>query len=189
MSKRYSDISKDIILYMALFGIISVAATSPFFLVNIAKFILKNKKYFKNRYDQNKIARALERLKRNRIVILTEKDGKFKIELTEKGKRKVEEIKFEDIKIETPKFWDKKWRIIIFDIPEKQRKRARNALREKLQRLGFYQLQKSVWAHPYPCEKEAHFLCELFNIHRFVNIITADKIYNDVMLKKYFKLL
>ena len=55
--------------------------------------------------------------------------------------------------------------------------------------LGFYQLQKSVWAIPYPCEKEIQFLCELFSINRFVNIITADKIYNDIILRKYFDLL
>lgn len=189
MVKEYKSISKDIILYIALAGMISVAATSPFFLVNIAKVILKNKKYFKNKYDKNKVSQALERLKRNKVVILSEKEGEFVVELTEKGKRKVRQIKLESMEIETPKFWDKKWRIVVFDIPEKQRKRARNALREKLQKLGFYQLQKSVWAHPYPCEKEVQFLCELFDIDRFVNIITADKIYNDVLLRKHFNFL
>lgn len=189
MVSKYKSISKDIILYIALVGMISVAATSPHFLINVAKFILKNKKYFKQKYDQNKVAQALERLKRNKIVILSEKNGEFIVELTDKGKRKVKQIKLEDMKIEAPKLWDGKWRIIIFDIPEKKGKKARNALREKLQKLGFYQLQKSVWAHPYPCEKEVQFLCELFNVYRFVNIITADKIYNDVLLRKYFKLL
>jgi len=189
MIERCKNISKDIILYIALAGIVSVAATSPYFFINIAKLILKDKKYFKNKYDENKVAQALERLKRNKVVILSEKDGEFVVELTDKGKRKVKQIKLESMKIETPKFWDKKWRIVIFDIPEKQKKRARNALREKLQKLEFYQLQKSVWVHSYPCEKEIQFLCELFDIYRFVNIITADKIYNDIKLRNYFKLL
>ncbi len=189
MSEKIKGISKDIILYIALAGMISIAATSPYFLINIAKLILKDKKYFESKYDKNKVAQALERLKRNKLIILSEKDGEFAVELTEKGKRKVKQIKLESMKIETPKLWDKKWRIVVFDIPEKQKKMARNALREKLEKLGFYQLQKSVWAHPYPCEKEIHFLCELFDIYRFVNIITADKIYNDVLLRKYFKFL
>jgi len=189
MFRENKNISNDILLCIAFAGVISVAATSPYFFVNIAKFILRNKKYLKNKYDQNKIAKTLERLKRNRLIILNEKDGFFNVELTREGKRKIEKIKLENLAIMTPKFWDNKWRIVIFDIPEKQRKRARNALREKLQKLGFYQLQKSVWAYPYPCEKEVQFLCELFDIYRFVNIITADKIYNDILLRKHFKLL
>lgn len=186
---KYRSLSKDILLGLAMAGIIAVAATSPFFLVNIAKAFLTNKKYSKKGYDKDKVAKAFERLKRNHLIILKEAGGKFTVELTEKGRRKVEEIKFEDMAIEVPSVWDRKWRIVIFDIPEKQHKRARNALREKLQKLGFYQLQKSVWAHPYPCEKEVQFLCELFDINRFVNIITADKIYNDIFLRKYFDLL
>jgi len=186
---KYSALSKDIILGIAAAGIIAVAATSPFFLINLAKFFIKNKKYLKKEYDEHRVAKAFERLKRNRLIILKETDGKFTVELTDKGRRRVEEIKFSDMAIKVPLVWDKKWRIVIFDIPEKHGKRARNALREKLQKLGFYQLQKSVWAFPYPCEKEIQFLCELFDIGRFVNIITADKIYNDIIVKKYFKLL
>ena len=160
---KYSSISKDILFGLAVAGIITVAATSPFFLVNIVKAFLANKKYPKKGYDKNKVAKAFERLKRNRIIILKEENGKFTVELTDKGRRKVEQIKFDDMAIKIPSVWDRKWRIVIFDIPEKQLKRARNALREKLQKLGFYQLQKSVWALPHPCEKEVQFLCEFFD--------------------------
>jgi len=44
--------------------------------------------------------------------------------------------------------WDKKWRIVIFDIEEKQ-KRTREALRYKLRELGFGMIQESVWISPY----------------------------------------
>ena len=185
---KYSSLSKNILLSLSVAGIIAVTATSPFFLINLAKVFL-HKKYLNKGYNKSKVARALERLKRNRLIILRENDGKFTVELTEKGRRKIEEIKLDDMAIKIPQVWDGKWRIVIFDIPEKHHKRARNALREKLQRLGFYQLQKSVWALPYPCEKEIQFLCELFNVGRFVNIITGDEIYNDVILRKYFDLL
>jgi DNA-binding transcriptional regulator PaaX len=186
---RYKELTKDILLYLAIAGAITIAATSPYFLLNIAKGILRNKKYFKKKLDERKIARLIERLKRNRLIILNEEDGKFKIELTEKGKRVVKEIQFEKMEIERPAIWDGKWRVVIFDIPEKYRKRARDALREKLKKLEFFRLQKSVWVIPYPCEKEIQFLCELFEIIPFVNIIIAENIYNDIKLRKYFKLL
>ena len=193
MPNKYKETTKDILLCLFTAGVIMVAATSPFFLINIAREIKRNRKYIKKeiikKLDERKIAKALERLKRNRLIILSEKNGKFKLELTKKGKRIVEEIQLEDMKIEKPISWDKKWRIVIFDIPEKYKRRARDALREKLQKMKFYQLQKSVWANPYPCEKEIQFLCEFFEITPYVNIILADNIYNDIKLRKYFNLL
>ena len=121
------------------------------------------------------MSKSLTGLNKNKIIILKEVDGKFIVKLTEKGKKVVEEIQFESMEIKKQKVWDGKWRIVIFDIPEKQMKIARNALRTKLQNLGFYQIQKSVWAYPYPCEKEIQFLCEIFNINPYINIIIAGR--------------
>lgn len=44
--------------------------------------------------------------------------------------------------------WDKRWRIVIFDIAETDRN-ARKALRDKLRQLGFGMLQESVWITPH----------------------------------------
>ena len=165
-----------------------VASTSPYFLINIARAIIKNKKYSKNKTNEQKIVKSLRRLRENKLIILQEKeDGKFIIQLTKKGKRKIKEINIEKLEITKQKVWDKKWRIVAFDIPEKK-KNGRDALRQKLQELNFYQLQKSVFVCPYPCEKEVHFLSEFFDIGDFVNIIIADNIYDDVRLKNNFDL-
>jgi len=186
MKERYSPITKEILLTIALAGMIVIASTSPYFLVNIAKTVIKNKKYIKNKINERKVVRSLMRLRKNKIIILRKKEnGEFIIQLTDKGKKKTEEINIEKLEIKKQNIWDKKWRIVAFDIPEKK-KRARNALRQKLQELNFYQLQKSVWVCPYPCEKEVQFLCEFFNISYFVDIITADNICDDSKLRKYF---
>lgn len=191
MRKRYGETTKDILLTMAIVGIITVAVTlSPNLLYNIAKEIIKIKKkdWEDKNADPKKLSRSLTGLNKNKIIILKEVNGKFIIKLTEKGKKVVKEIQFENIKIEKPKKWDRKWRIIIFDIPEGGRRIARDALRNKLQKLGFYLIQKSVWVYPYPCEKEVQLLCEMFEINPYVNIITAENIYNDGAVKKYFRL-
>lgn len=49
--------------------------------------------------------------------------------------------------------WDEKWRVVIFDIPEKK-KRVRDRLREKLRELGFGMIQESVWISPYDVAKD-----------------------------------
>lgn len=45
------------------------------------------------------------------------------------------------------KSWDRKWRVVIFDIEEKE-KITRNSLRRKLISLGFGKIQKSVYVSP-----------------------------------------
>ena len=190
MRIRYGEITKDVLLMLAVAGIFAVAATSPNFLINITRAIIKDKKYTKkySNFNENALARSLSGLNKNKIIILKEIEGKFTVKLTEKGKRVVKEILFDSMKIEKQKIWDKKWRIVIFDIPERKKRVARNAMRWKLQNLGFFQLQKSVWVCPYPCEKEIQLICEVFRINPFVNIVTAEKIYNDDNLRKYFNI-
>lgn len=113
-------------------------------------------------------------------------DGSFSFILTNKGKIRAITYRFDEMKIEK-KDWDGKWRIVIFDIPEKIRK-GRDALRDKLKKLGFYELQKSVFVFPYECEDEIDFIIEFFNLRRYVRSGVLEKIDNDLHLKKIFKL-
>jgi len=188
MKGKYSQLAKDILVSLAFAGGFAImASTSAYFLLPLLKEISDD--YTREKLRKKRADKIFNRLRKRGLIILSEKeDGKFVIELTKKGKRKVQEIQFENLKIEKPKRWDKKWRVIIFDIPDKYKRRARDALREKLKNLGFYSLQKSVWVIPYPCEKEIQFLCELFNIWPYVKIIIAEKISNDIKIRRYFKL-
>ncbi|MCX6723972.1 MAG: hypothetical protein NT155_02220 [Candidatus Staskawiczbacteria bacterium] len=190
MRIRYKKITKNILLTLAIVGVVSVAATSPYFLINIARAILKDKKCNKEKNSTNEVnlSRSLAGLNKNRIIILKREGDNFTVRLTEKGKRLVRSIQFDNMKIEKQEVWDGKWRIVIFDIPERRGKHVRDAMRWKLQKLGFYQFQKSVWACPYPCEGEIRLLCEVLGASPFVNIITAQEIYNDGNLRKYFDL-
>ena len=47
--------------------------------------------------------------------------------------------------------WDGQWRLVIYDIPESDRK-LRLRLRRELSRHGFGCLQKSVWISPHPAQ-------------------------------------
>lgn len=56
------------------------------------------------------------------------------------------------------KKWDRLWRIVFYDVNEKQRS-TRLALQQKLENLGFGRLQKSVYISPLPiCEDLREFL-------------------------------
>ena len=86
-----------------------------------------------------------------------------------------------------PKRWDKKWRILIFDIPE-SKKKQREYIRMTLINLGFIRLQDSVWVYPYDCEDYINLLKTDLHAGKDVLYIIADKIEYDAPLRKYFEL-
>jgi DNA-binding transcriptional regulator PaaX len=93
---------------------------------------------------------------------------------------------FNNLIIKRPQRWDKKWRIVLFDIPEEKRK-IRDALRKKLKNLGFLEFQKSVFIFPYPCSNEINFVVNFFDIHNYVYYLEAP-ISSDFDFREYFKL-
>jgi DNA-binding transcriptional regulator PaaX len=138
--------------------------------------------------NKQALERAIRRLYENKLVDYKEsRDGTVKIIINDKGKEKALAYKLDEMKVKIPKKWDSKWRIVIFDIPESFKK-ARNALRFHLKRLGFYQLQKSVFVLPYPCEDEIEFIVELYGVRPYVRQLLAHSLDNELHLKKIFKL-
>ncbi len=114
-------------------------------------------------------------------------DGSFKLVLTEAGKRqaRIQLLFGKSIRFRNPKRWDKKWRIVMFDIPEKEKK-FRDILREHLRELRFYKLQHSVFVSPYPCEKPLLELAALYKAGPYVRVVTAERIDNEEKLKDHF---
>ena len=140
------------------------------------------------RIDQRSFNRSLKRLHGEKLVkevYLT--DGSFQLVLTKEGKRqaRIRYLFGQAIRFKNPKVWDKKWRVVLFDIPEKNRV-FRNILREHLRELKFYKLQQSVFVSPYPCEKQIAELIALYRAESFVRIMTVGWIDNEERLKKRF---
>jgi len=191
---RYGKIAKDILAAIAITGIFAVAATSPYFFINLARAIKKDSDYKRRKKggepEDKVLARSLAGLNKNKLVIVRREGYSYTVKLTDMGKKIIKRMQFENMRIEKQEKWDGKWRIVIFDIPEGNKRRGkvlRDAMRAKMKAMGFYQLQKSVWAHAYPCEKEIQLLCEILKISPFVNILVAEKIYNDGALREYFR--
>jgi len=113
------------------------------------------------------------------------KNGTLTLILTEKGRKKALTYNIDNMKIPMQR-WDGKWRIVIFDVPE-ERKNARNALREKLKNLGFCELQKSVFVHPFSCKDQIDFIIEFFELRPNVRYGVLESIDNELHLKNIFK--
>lgn len=98
------------------------------------------------------------------------KDGASYLRLTSSGKRKIERD-FPLFKIQENK-WDRRWRIISFDIDEINKK-VRDRFRYKLKELGFGMLQKSVFITPYDITKDFAEFIEEQKLDDYVYIMEA----------------
>lgn len=107
------------------------------------------------------------------------------LKLTAKAMARLDKLDIEAVKITIPKKWDGLWRIVFYDIPE-HKKAGRDALSLKLRQLGFYQLQRSVWVHPHPCEKELSAVALVYGVHSYLTLVTATTIQNQSRLLNIF---
>lgn len=114
-------------------------------------------------------------------------DGTVTLMLNEKGRETALRYDLERMSIPRPERWDGKWRIVLFDIPE-YKKQAREALREMLYVMNFYQYQKSVFVHPHDCRKELKFLVEHYEVAAHVRLILAESLDNELKVRRHFKL-
>jgi CRISPR-associated endonuclease Cas2 len=141
-----------------------------------------------HRIDQQNFNRSLRSLCEQKLLKeMRHPDGTIALRLTEQGKQyaSYSNLFGNTIKIKRPKKWDKLWRLVMFDIPEKKRA-FRNILRGHLKTIGFIELQKSAFIFPFPCEKEIACLTELYNASSFVRVATIQTIDNEKDLKQYF---
>ncbi len=112
-------------------------------------------------------------------------DGQSKkFKLTNEGRL---ETLFIKAQLETPKVWDGKWRMVIFDIPEEDRQQ-RNRLRFLLKVNGFQQIQKSVFVNPYPLNRDALTYLRETGLDEFIRVFRIDQVDNEAKLKKQFNL-
>lgn len=137
--------------------------------------------------ERNKMRQNLTRLYRKREIAFLKKDNRYIITLTESGKRRLLSYSLQELAVAPQKTWDGIWRVIIFDIPEKE-KSARDSMRFYLKRAGFVQIQDSVFVTPYPCRNEVDFLVEYHSIQPYVRMIEANVIDGANELKDYFNL-
>ena len=182
--KPKSEIAKDILGSLIIGGMIAVAATSPFFIINLIKCFKGLKKY-----PNKKVYDNFYKLKKQGLVDFYEKNNQIYISLTEKGKKKAGWMQIDALKIKKTKKWDGKWRILLFDIVE-TKKFHREALRGKLIELGFRLLQKSAWVIPYECKDEIGLLKSFFGLSdKEVKLVVAQSIEGEKELKERFKLI
>jgi len=182
--RKLRNKTKKKILLLLLSGIAIGLSRSP----GKAKYIIRQVPKALRDIDREHLYKLVKEFHHERLIDYQENsDGAISIILTEDGRKHSLRYSIDDLIIPIPNQWDRKWRLVLFDIPEKKRK-GRDALRQKLRELGFYEWQKSAFIFPYPCESEINFVVEVFDLRPYVRHAELSNVTNEAELKIRFKL-
>src|SRR3989344_4940444 len=165
-SVRGSKIQRLILNSVATAGVLSIALVAPNVIMSMKKLGLLSK----GRQREYVTSSAAKLVKRG---LLRFKDGYY--QLTEEGEKILRRWELADYNLKRPTKWDGKWRMIIFDIPEKKRS-IRKQVVTLFNQAGFYRLQDSVWIYPYDCEDVIGLLKTDFGIGKDELYIIANEI-------------
>lgn len=174
--------TKEILTLLAGGAVFGLSIVFPALPMALSPFIIDKNKFNNRYYNQ-----TMKRLEKQKLVEIVYEGDQTIVRITKEGKVRALRYKLSEMQVKRPKVWDKKWRIVIFDIPEKY-KRVRELFRWHLKSMNFYMLQKSVWVHPYPCEGEIEFLRQVYKVGINVTYILAEKLENSQYLKDRFEL-
>ncbi|MEK7144341.1 MAG: hypothetical protein AAB794_00545 [Patescibacteria group bacterium] len=171
----------------AVLATIAIAVAVPF--AAVAGNALQLLKYLPNeKYNLKYRAKsAAGRLVAKKYAVWIDRGGKKYLHVTPAGRRA---FAFEQAKVtfkNQKKKWDGRWRMIVFDVPERRRG-TRTRLCTVMREIGFVRLQDSVWVYPYDCEDFIALLKAELKIGKDVLYAIADTIEHDKNLRHQFNL-
>jgi hypothetical protein len=186
MPKRgeITDIVDGLLKFSLSSGTITLGLVAPGSLHALERPLQNYFKRIDERKREREFQRALRYMKNKGLVKGSYEHG---LQITEKGRERLEKTKIDNLKINKPEKWDKRWRIILFDIPE-PKKQSRDALSSKLKDIGFSLLQKSVWVYPFECRQEVEQLSVVLEVDKFVTYIETSYIDKQALLERKFNL-
>ena len=184
--KRAKRVRLENIIFgaLAVAGVAAVAAAAPNTL-QLLKYA--DSDWMIKRDPRRRLRETLSRMKRKGLIAFELRNGRNFPRLTAAGLAEARRLSLGMYAIKIPLRWDKKWRVVIFDIPEKK-KHMRDHVRRLVAGLGFYRLQDSVWAYPYDCEDVITILKLNLKIGSELLYMIVDAIEYDRPLRVYFDL-
>lgn len=144
------------------------AAGSVIVAPNMAQVIGK----YLHHLDEKDARRTLHYLKYHKLIEVRSVNGREEYRLKDPGFLRYKKIILTELAIAIPRSWDKKWRVVVFDIP-KYKQQQRNEFLLHLKRLGFYMLQRSVGVYPFECKEQIGVLLYSLDLEKEVSYMVV----------------
>ncbi len=175
--------SKTLLILLGGLGFVFIAASMG----NAVQLLKYTPLLKKSKLKLFEVNQGVKRLLSRGLIEIKEDNTKKYLALTDKGKHFLLKYQLEGLVQDKSRKWDKKYRVVIFDISE-QRKKTRDHLRRMLRSFGFVCLQNSVWVYPYKCQDIIDLVKQYLELKEDVVYMVVESIENDGWLKENFKL-
>lgn len=181
-------LTRAILLAVGIGAILTTALLAPNAVQMFGSFFKQGRQGRRRNYERERIRQAIKALHRRQLIVYTERGNDTYIEVTDQGKKQVRRHEIDQMKLPRTE-WDRRWRVILFDIPE-HKKVARRAFQDHLKRLGCFLMQRSVWVYPYPCRDEIDLLSSFWDVHPNVCYLETSNLgRSEGAARKFFGLL
>lgn len=179
--RRRGDIQRAVLATLAVGGIVALGAIAGN-AVQLLKYLPGHKNRFAY-YTKTVAGRLVQRGEAEWV----RQGGRVFLRITEKGTKALAFAK-EKVALQTSrKRWDRRWRMVAFDIPERRAK-VRARLRAVMHEVGFVRMQNSLWVFPHDCEEFVALLKAELKIGKDVLYAVIEQIEHDSALRKHFGL-
>lgn len=190
-TKKIDPKSHDVLLLLATGTILVTSIVFPGIAMAAGQIVKMQKraqweksKREWEKFNSYRLRQIIKRMQQQKYIEIVEIDNVPIIRILEKGKKRLLRYDIEQIKLDET-FWDRKWRLIIYDV--KSMKRAQSEMfRRALLKLKLLKIQNSVYLTPFRCENEIEYLRQLFDIGKEVQIVTVRRLENEPVYRKYF---
>ena len=180
--RQRGRIQKAVLGVLAVSGLVALTALAPALVVG-AGLVSRQMGYKLG----SRARTAAGKLAEQGLLRFVTKQGRTYIEITEKGRhvmafeaqRTAERLK--------KKRWDGRYRLVIFDIPER-RKAVRRQLRYLMHTYGFLRIQDSVWLYPHDCEELVVLIKAELRVGKDILYGVLESIEHDDWIRKHFNL-
>jgi len=135
--------------------------------------LIEFRKNYEKRGSRKNFAKMLSYLKRHGYLKEKFLKNRKAFLITPRGRQKILKIKFKTL--DKKRRTDKKWQMVIYDIPESKRD-IRDEFRNELKILGYKELQKSIWVCPYDILKETEELIKNYLLESCVKLFLIEEI-------------
>jgi len=185
MSNRdTSAIIDGVIRVFVVGGVVGAAMVAPNIIQALDKPTTKLLKHLDKRSADRELRRIINYMTSQGLI---RGDYEHGLQITPKAKQRLRQVRPHRFSVVKPDSWDKSWRLVMYDIPEKY-KSSRNVIAKELRQAGFWQLQRSVWIFPHECRAEVEALALHLGVDKFVTYMKVEHIDNQKALIEKFKI-
>lgn len=176
--RRNGYLQNALLSAVAVAGALAVTALAP----NTLQLLGKTRMYKRFKEQAQKSTTRL--INKGYLSVDTIEGEKFLV-ITEMGRRALDRAVLESAV--NPQKWDGRWRMIVFDIPERRRA-TRNHFRQLVSSFGFLKIQGSVWVYPFDCEELIVLLKAELLLGKDLLYAVVESIENDGWMREHFEI-